>query len=230
MDIILIPGLWLDGGVWAEVLPGLRQAGHHPITVTLPGQGDGEAAATLDQQFATVLAAVDSAQGEVLVVGHSAASTLAWMAADRRPEKVHTVVMVGGFPAGDGAPYADFFPARDGVIHFPGWEGFEPEDVRDLDDAARARMLTHVHAVPETVTSAPVHYVGDCRHEVPLVLVCPEYSAEEAQAWVQAGQIPELNQAEEISFVDIDSGHWPMFSAPDELARVIAAAVTSQEQ
>ncbi|NLE97426.1 MAG: alpha/beta hydrolase [Propionibacterium sp.] len=224
MDIILIPGLWLDGAAWSDVLPGLRAAGHHPITVTLPGQGDGETG-TLDQQFATVLAAVDSAQGDVLVVGHSAASTLAWMAADRRPERVHSVVMVGGFPAADGTSYADFFPVKDGVVHFPGWEAFEEADVGDLDDDARTRMLTHIHPVPATITQAPVHYTGDCRKQVPLVMVCPEYSAEDAQAWLRAGEMPELLDVEHISFVDIDTGHWPMFSAPDALARSIAAVL-----
>ena len=34
MDLVLIPGLWLDGSAWDAVLPGLRSAGHtpHPMT------------------------------------------------------------------------------------------------------------------------------------------------------------------------------------------------------
>ena len=61
----------------------LYELGHRGIPVTLPGQGDGAGSATYDDQAAAVLAAVDAAEGAPLVVGHSAACTLAWGAADR---------------------------------------------------------------------------------------------------------------------------------------------------
>ncbi len=86
MDILLIAGLWLDGSVWSEVVPALEQLGHRPVALTLPGQGDGSASATLDDQLAAVVAAVDAAETAPMVVGHSAASTLAWLAADARPQ------------------------------------------------------------------------------------------------------------------------------------------------
>ena len=37
MDIILIPGFWLDASSWDEVIPSLRQAGHRVRALTLPG-------------------------------------------------------------------------------------------------------------------------------------------------------------------------------------------------
>ncbi|MFI0486829.1 alpha/beta fold hydrolase [Actinomadura sp. 9N215] len=104
MDILLIAGLWLDGSAWDDVVPELTALGHHPVPLTLPGQGDGAASATLDDQLEAVLAAVDAAPGKPLVVGHSAASTLAWLAADARPEKVTKVALVGGFPPPMGRP------------------------------------------------------------------------------------------------------------------------------
>jgi pimeloyl-ACP methyl ester carboxylesterase len=55
------------------------------------------------------------------VVGHSAACTLAWLAANARPEKVAKVALIGGFPSADGERYADFFEPKDGVMAFPGW-------------------------------------------------------------------------------------------------------------
>lgn len=120
MDMVLIPGLWLDGSAWDDVVPALEQVGHRPVPLTLPGQGDGSVSATLDDQVATVLAAVDAAPDKVMVVGHSAASTLAWLAADARPSKVSAVVLIGGFPSADGEIYADLVEPAGGVMPFPG--------------------------------------------------------------------------------------------------------------
>lgn len=71
MDFILIPGLWLDGSAWTDVAAELERRGHQAIPLTLPGQGDGEATATLEDQLAAVLGAVDGAP-DAVVVGHSA--------------------------------------------------------------------------------------------------------------------------------------------------------------
>src|SRR5215212_670506 len=106
MDILLIAGLWLDGSAWDDVVPALAERGHTAVPLTLPGQGDGSTSATLDDQVAAVLAAVDAASDKPVVVGHSAACTLAWLAADARPDKISKVVLVGGFPAANGKPYA----------------------------------------------------------------------------------------------------------------------------
>jgi len=56
MDILLIAGLWLDGSAWDSVVPALESLGHRPVPLTLPGQGDGSASATLGDQVAAVLA------------------------------------------------------------------------------------------------------------------------------------------------------------------------------
>ena len=119
MDILLIAGLWLDGSAWDDVVPALEALGHRPVPLTLPGQGDGSASATLDDQVAAVLAAVDASSGPAMVVGHSAACTLAWLAADARPEKVAKVALIGGFPSADGELYADFFEAKTASCRSP---------------------------------------------------------------------------------------------------------------
>jgi pimeloyl-ACP methyl ester carboxylesterase len=121
MDILLIAGLWLDGSVWRDVARALEADGHRAVPITLPGQGDGNTSATLADQQAAVIAAVDAAAERPMLVGHSAACTLAWLGADSRPDKVAKVALIGGFPAPDGERYADFFPMQDGAMPFPGW-------------------------------------------------------------------------------------------------------------
>lgn len=232
MDFLLIAGLWLDGSAWDDVAPVLTELGHRPVPLTLPGQGDGSPSATLDDQSKAVVAAVDAAPGKVVVVGHSAAATLAWLAADRRPEKVATVVMIGGFPAGDGSRYADFFPVEGGVVPFPGWDRFEGPDSADLDEDARRGFAAAAIPVPEAVATGVVRLTDARRREVPVVLVCPEFTPAQAREWLDAGEVPELAAAAHVELVDIDSGHWPMLTRPAELARLLAttaAATTAGE-
>lgn len=231
MDIVLIGGLWLDGSAWDAVVPALEKLGHRPVPLTLPGQGDGAASATLDDQLAAVLAAVDAvdnAAGRSVVVGHSAACTLAWMAADRRPERIAATVLVGGFPSADGSPYADFFEIVGGVMPFPGWEPFEGPDAADLDDEARRAFEAAAIDVPAGVARGVVRLGDERRFGIPVTVVCPEFSPAEARSWIAGDQVPELAAARHVDFADIDSGHWPMFTRPAELARILAEAVTER--
>jgi pimeloyl-ACP methyl ester carboxylesterase len=224
MDIVLIAGLWLDGSVWDSVAAQLQAHGHRAVPVTLPGQGDGNASATLADQVATVVAAVDSAAGKPIVVGHSAACNLAWLAADARPAKLSKVAMIGGFPSSDGAAYFDSLPVKDGAVPFPGWAEFEGPDSADLDDAAKRAIASAAIPVPEGVTRGVIRLADGRRYQVPVVLVCPEFSPAQAREWIEQGEVPELARAKNVSFVNIDSGHWPMISAPAELARLLSQA------
>jgi pimeloyl-ACP methyl ester carboxylesterase len=227
VDILLIAGLWLDGSAWDDVVPELTALGHHPVPLTLPGQGDGAASATLDDQLEAVLAEVDAAPGKPLVVGHSAASTLAWLAADARPEKVAKVALIGGFPAADGRAYADHFAIEGGAMPFPGWEPFEGADAADLDQQTRDRVASAAVPVPEAVARGVVRLTNERRFDVPVVVVCPEFTPAQAKEWIAAGESPELARATHLEYVDLDSGHWPMATRPRELARVLAKATNS---
>ena len=224
MDILLIAGLWLDESAWAGVSARLAERGHRPVPVALPGQGDGNTSATLADQVAAVLAAVDASAGRPMVVGHSAASSLAWLAADARPGKVSKAAFIGGWPAPDGKPYFNGLPAKDGAVPFPGWDEFEGPDSADLDAAARQAFAAAAIPVPEGVTSAVVRLDDPRRYAVPAVLICPEFTPAQAKEWVERGEVPELEKSRCVSFADIHSGHWPMISAPAELARLLSQA------
>ena len=224
MDIVLIAGLWLDGSAWNDVLPELEKLGHRGIAVTLPGQGDGTTSATYDDQAGAVVAAVDAAEGKPFVVGHSAACTLAWVAADRRPDDVTGVALIGGFPSTEGETYADFFEPTGEGVPFPGWGPFEGPDSDDMSAELKAEVAAGAHAVPVGVTKGVVHWTDEKRHGVPLTLICPEFTPEQAKEWIEAGDVPELGAATALELVDLDSGHWPMFTQPAALAALIDEA------
>src|SRR3954451_8587495 len=184
MDIRLLAGLWLDSSAWDDIVPALTRLGHRPVPVDLPGQGDGATSATLDEQVAAVLAAVDAADGPPLVVGHSAACSLAWLAADARPDRLAGVVLIGGFPTADGQPYADFFEPVDGAMAFPGWAAFEGPDSADLDEQARRRFEAAAIPVPAGVAKGVVRLTDERRYDVPVVVVCPEFDPAQAREWI----------------------------------------------
>jgi pimeloyl-ACP methyl ester carboxylesterase len=224
MDIVLVAGLWLDGSVWDNVAVQLEARGHRAVPVSLPGQGDGNTSATLADQSAAVIDAVDAAVGRPMVVGHSAACSLAWLAADARPAKISKVALIGGFPNADGETYFSGFPVQDGAVPFPGWGEFEGPDSADLDDAAKQAIAATAIPVPEGVTRGVVTLADERRYDVPVVLICPEFTPAEAREWIDQGEVPELAKSKKVSFLDIDSGHWPMISAPADLAGLLAQA------
>ena len=217
--------MWLDGSAWDDVVPELEKLGHRPWPVTLPGQGDGNAQATYDDQVAAVLAAVDATDGPPLVVGHSAACALAWVAADARAEKVARVAMVGGMPNGDGETYFGFFEPVDGGVPFPGWEPFEGPDSDDMSAELKARGRGRC-ASPYRPRSprAPCTSTDERRYGVPVTMICPEYTPAQAKEWMESGDIPELAEGHQRRLVDIDSGHWPMFTQPAALAALLDEA------
>lgn len=220
VDLVLIAGLWLPRQVWDPVVAELARAGHRARVVPLPGQDDDAADVVLDDQVAAVLGVVDECE-RPLVVGHSAAAGLAWIAADRRPDRVAGVVLVGGFPTADGTTYADFLDPQDGVVLFPGWDAFEGPDSADLDPDQRAALSASMSPVPAGVTRGVVQLTDDRRHSVPTLVVCPEFFPADVRAWLQAGDLPELSRIRDLSLVDLDSGHWPMVTRPAQLAEAI---------
>lgn len=224
MDIVLVAGLWLDASAWDKTVTALEGMGHRAHPVSLPGQGDGAQVATLDEQLEAVVAVVDRTPTPPMVVGHSASCSLAWMAADARPERIAKVSLIGAFPWADGQPYADFIPPTNGFLVFPGWENFEERDKADMDDDMRRDMAENAIPVPEGVTKASVHYADERRFDVPALVVCPEFSVEDARAWIEAGDVPEMAGVKNLDLVDLASGHWPMISAPVELAKVLDEA------
>ena len=75
--------------------------------------------------------------------------------------------------------------------------------------------------VPTDVATATVELRDPRRFQVPVTLVCPEFSPEDARDRIESGDVPELARAQRVEYVDIDSGHWPMITCPDVMARVI---------
>ena len=230
MDIILIPGLWLDGSSWEQVVPVLEKAGHRAHPMTLPGmesKGADRSQVTLRDHVDAVVAAVDAVDGQVVLVGHSAGAAIAHAAVDARPDRVARVVYVGGFPTGDGDPVVDGFTAENGEVPLPEWSNFEEEELADLDDRALAAFRDRAIPSPEGVTRGPQRLSDERRYDVPVTVIATEFTSEMLRQWIEQGAEPvrEFTKIKEVEYVDLPTGHWPQFTRPDDLARVILASV-----
>ncbi len=226
MDIILIPGLWLDGGSWDAVLPALHRAGHRAHPLTLPGMQARDADRAqigLADHVAAVVAEIDACAGPVLLVGHSAGAGIAYAAVDARPDRVTRAIYVGGFPTGDGMALASGFAAQNGEVPLPDWSAFEDDELADLDDAARERFRGRAIPSPERVTTEPQRLRDERRYDVPVTVVATEFTGAMLREWIAQGMPPvrEFAKIGEVEYVDLTTGHWPQFTRPDDLAELI---------
>jgi pimeloyl-ACP methyl ester carboxylesterase len=233
MDIILVPGLWLDGSSWDEVVPTLQRAGHRTHPLTLPGMeskdADRSGIRLRDHVDAVVQAidAVDPADGKVVVVGHSGGCGIAYAAVDARPDRVARVVYVGGFPTGDGDTVADGFPVVNGEVPLPDWSAFEDGDLVDLDDEGRRAFRKRAVPSPAQVISDPQRLSDERRYEVPVTVIATEFTSDMLRVWIDQGLAPvrEFAKLREVEYVDLPTGHWPQFTRPEALARAILASI-----
>ena len=228
MDILLIPGLWLDESCFAQVVPVLEAAGHRARPLTLPGMhaGSDRAPVSLEDCVAAVAAAVDAAAGPVLLVGHSAGASLALAAADARPGRVTGLVYIGGFPVAAGTPVAAGFDVAGGEIALPEWSQFDEAELRGLDAAALAAFRARAVPSPGRLSTDPVRFTDERRHDIPVTVICPEFTSADLRQWLSEGEpvLAELARARDLRLVDLPTGHWPQFTRPAELGQAIVAA------
>jgi pimeloyl-ACP methyl ester carboxylesterase len=230
MNIILIPGFWLDASSWDEVAPALEQAGHRVRALTLPGLESTDAdrrGIGLRNHVDAAVAAVDEAEGPVVLVGHSGGGAIAHAAADARPDRVARVVYVDSWPNGNGRVINDELPVVDGEIPLPDWSGFGEEDLRDLDDELRAAFRARAVPEPAAVASDPQVLTNEGRYEVPATVIACEFSSEQLKGWIAKGEpaLAELASMRDVEYIDLPTGHWPQFTKPAELGQAILTAV-----
>ncbi len=231
MDIVLVPGLWLNATTWDRVTPALETVGHRTHALTLPGmesKKSDRAGITLEDHVAAVVSAIDVADGPVLLVGHSAGCGIAHLALDARAERVAHVVHIGGFPPADGDELLRGLEAVDGEVAMPDWVAMgEAANVIGFSEEELAGFYEAAVPVPEGVLSGVVRLKDPRRYAVPVTMVCPEYTADDLREWVADGDVPELAAMSEVTYVDVPTGHWPQLTRPDDVAKAILEAASA---
>ncbi|WP_395640221.1 alpha/beta fold hydrolase [Pseudolysinimonas sp.] len=227
MDVILIPGFWLDATAWDDIVPALRAAGHEPKALTLPGLVPADPEVGLRDQIDFVVDEVDAVAGPVVLVGHSGGGAVAHGVVDARPDRIAKVIYVDAGPLRDGGVINDEFEAEDGMVPLPNKMVFDDETVADMDDAIWAAFAARALPVPEKVATEKQVLSDPRRYDVPVTVITSEMSEATLRELMAAGHpyVAELAAVKHAEIVELPTGHWPMFTKPAELAALIVRAL-----
>jgi len=230
MEIILVPGFWLDGSSWSEVTPALTAAGHTVHPLTLPGLESvaaSRAGIGLRDHVDAVVQAIDEIDGAVVLVGHSGGGAIIHGAVDARADRVARAIYVDSGPLGDGDVINDELAAQGDDVPLPDWDDFEDADLVDLTDELRAQFRARAVPEPRRVTSDPQHLNDERRYDVPATVIACEFPSAMLTQWIEAGQpyVAELGRVTQVEYVDLPTGHWPQFTRPADLGAAILEAV-----
>ena len=230
MDVILIPGFWLNASSWDGVVPALEAAGHRVRALTLPGLAsieDDRAGVTLADHVAAVVDVVDGTDARVVLVGHSGGGAIAHAVVDARPDRVARVVYVDAGPLGDGDVINDELSVVDGSIPLPEWSAFGDEDLVDLDDELRDRFRATAIPQPARVATDRQVLRDPRRYDVPITVIACEYPSHMLREWIAEDHpyTAELAKVRDVTFIDLPTGHWPQLTKPEELGAAIVEAL-----
>ena len=234
---VLVPGAWLGGWAWQEVARDLRERDHAVYPVTLTGLGERVHLARPDTDLETHITDVVNLLvyedlREVVLAGHSYAGVVITGVADRIPDRLAQLVYVDSAPLENGQAFLDLFgpegsadlertvaSAGEGwLLPFPGVaELAATASMTGVDE--RAREVMEARATPQPFASyrQPLRLTGAAGSYRRAVIAC-----DDIRGLVAAGIPPivALTQAP-WRYEELETGHWPMVSAPRELAALL---------
>lgn len=221
---MLVPGFWLGPWAWDEVVPRLAGPGVEVLTPELPGH---PAPAGPQDRADALHAALDPDADRRVLVLHSGAAVSGTLLIDQHPLLVDHVVWVDTAPVADGHALDADFSGEWYRLEDAWEEERQMGSFRDLTDEQLATFRERAIPEPGAVVATPVRLRDDRRHEVPSTLVCCQFGAQDYRAYAERGApfLAALPDYRHLRLVDLPTGHWPMWSRPAELARLIAAAV-----
>jgi pimeloyl-ACP methyl ester carboxylesterase len=228
--IVLVPGFWLGAWAWDEVAAALRADGHDVTAVTLPGLESVDAdrsAVTVEDHVQAICDAVRDAGAPVVLAVHSGAGYPGYAASDRVPELIAAMIYVDTGP-GVGAMDADFEGAE---LPLPPPEKLAAEE--NLDGLSEEQLETfRRRAVPQPgeVLRTAAELRNDARLDVPSTVIATGFPSGEYKKGVEQGWgfLAGLGELRDVTWVDLPTSHWPMWSKPQELASIISDVAKAQ--
>ena len=222
--IILVPGFWLGAWAWDEVASILREQGHDVGALTLPGLESADADRSdvhAEDHVQAIVDAVKDAEGPVVLAVHSATGFPGYAASDRVPDRIAAMVYVDTAP-GKGALDPDFA----GVEKPLDWDDLTKEENLDgLSEEQLARFRQRGVPVPGNLLREGVELTNDARRDIPSTIIATGYTSDDYRKSAAENDWPWLagiGELRNLTWVDLPTSHWPMWSKPRETAAIIA--------
>ena len=222
---VLIPGAWLGAWAWKDVTPSLEKKGHSVYPVTLTGMGERVHLASNDVGMDTatqdVLNVIKYNElNDFVLVGHSFAGKVAAAVADRIHEKVEKIIYVDAFrpeivrdPQGGFDPTREFGPPPEGGNAIPLTEEIIHRIGRDVKGRNRKWMMSMATPWPIKLAKDPITLSKNYDAMKERYVFC-SLSGDPVDEII-AGKWGKLNGPYKV----IETGHWPMITKPEELAK-----------
>jgi pimeloyl-ACP methyl ester carboxylesterase len=224
---VLVHGAYQGGWIWQPVAARLRAAGHVVHAPTLDGCAErrhlvraGITAATHGREVAQLLFYEDLK--DVVLVGTSSGGMVIEKAAELARERVARVVFVDALALLPGERVSDIVkrsaPMETTELTIgPSRADAEGRLFRDLEPRLRAWTIERVTPHPIAALEAPMEPTSFWDHTWRATVI----------RCLRATNPPETHQrrtAERLraAWHEMDTGHYPMLSAPDELTRLLA--------
>jgi pimeloyl-ACP methyl ester carboxylesterase len=241
---VLVGGAWLGGWCWQPVARRLREAGHEAYPVTPTGLGERSHLSNPDVNLETHIADVVNLTEfedlrDVVLVGHSYAGIVVTGVADRVPECIAQLVYLDSGPAPDGVSFLDTQPPGireyterqvvehgDGwLIPVPSWEEFENVNgasLEGLGNEERRLMRSRAVAQPFGTYTQPLRLEKRTEGPLPKTLIANSFPLAQVREMIASGH-PWFREmgGPQWRLLELPSGHWPMFSRPNDLAEVL---------
>jgi pimeloyl-ACP methyl ester carboxylesterase len=220
--IILAPGFWLGAWAWDEVVSLLRADGHDVTALTLPGLESADAdrsGITFEDHVSAIVDAVRAADAPVVLAVHSGTGYAGYAASDRIPERIAAMVYVDSAP-GIGAMDPEFAGEDKPMV----WSEIEEgENLDGLSEEQKQAFRDRAVPQPGGVVREAAELTNPARLDVPTTVIATAYTSKEYQEYAKEGYgwLAGLSEVRNISWVDMPTSHWPMWSRPRDLARVI---------
>ncbi|MEV6977727.1 alpha/beta hydrolase [Kitasatospora sp. NPDC093806] len=226
-EFVLVAGAWLGSWAWDDVLPDLRAAGHgvHPLTLAGLAERRGAPAGQQTHVQDIVDLIEERDLREVVLVGHSYAGVPVGQAAERIGDRLAHVVFVDAVIPVDGEAFVGAGPwGREVAESIAANDGHWPPLTADefagqgLTDEQIARIVTGATPHPGGSLTEPAALAGPLTDFPATYLTCLLDSPEPPPAAATLLTGPTWHHA------TLETGHWPMFSQPRDLAAALLTA------
>ncbi|MFI5782249.1 alpha/beta fold hydrolase [Nocardia sp. NPDC051570] len=226
MAILLVPGFWLGAWAWDDVAEELRRRGDDVRALTLPGLDPADPRrleVTLRQQAEAI---VEAASEPTVLVSHSGAAAPAYLATDLAPHRFSHAIYVDAAPLPNGFVLIPQLPAASRELPLADWPELEAagNSLLGLDEAALRRFRERAVSEPASIATAPLELSDSpARLDIPTTIICNSFSAALVRQLRDEGSEPLFAELTRLraDYVDLPTGHWPMWSRPVELAELI---------